>query len=90
MDRVPAAPAAPLGRLKDVPANHSGISWYADYPDHYAGDARTASIAKGEALREIAVDALVEYIAAVKADAVVPALNREFFTRVGEVRSPGP
>jgi len=89
MDKVLADPADPLGRLKDIPANHSGISWYADYPDHYAGDARTASIEKGMALRQIAVDALAEYIAAVKADAVVPALNREFFTRVSEVRSLG-
>lgn len=90
MDKVLADPADPLGRLKEIPANHSGISWYADYPDHYAGDARTATVEKGRALRQIAVDALAEYIAAVKADAVVPALNREFFTRVSEVRSPGP
>ena len=79
MDKVLPDPADPLGRLKDVPANHSGISWYSDYPDHYAGDARTASAEKGEALRQIQVDALAEYIAAVKADHVVPALNREFF-----------
>jgi creatinine amidohydrolase len=85
MDRVLADPADPLGRLKGIPANHSGISWYSDYPDHYAGDARTASIAKGEALRQIQIDALAEYIAAVKADDVVPALNREFFARVRQL-----
>ena len=81
MDKVLPDPAAPLGRLKDVPANFSGISWYANYPHHYAGDARTASADKGRALRQLAVDALAEYIAAVKADSVVPALNREFFGR---------
>lgn len=85
MDKVPLEPAEPLGRLKDVPASFSGISWYANYPDHYAGDARTASAAKGRALRQIAVDALVEYIAAVKADSVVSALNREFSERVARL-----
>jgi creatinine amidohydrolase len=85
MERVLPDPAEPAGRLKDLPANHSGISWYSNYPDHYAGDARTASAEKGEALRQIQVDALVEYIAAVKADQIVPALNREFFIRVRQV-----
>jgi len=85
MEKVLPDPADPIGRLKDLPANHSGISWYSDYPDHYAGDARTASVAKGEALRQIQVDALAEFIAAVKADNVVPALNREFFARVRQL-----
>lgn len=85
MARVPAGPAEPLGRLQDVPANFSGISWYANYPDHYAGDARPATAEKGRALRQIAVDALAEYIAAVKADEVAPVLNREFFARVRQL-----
>jgi creatinine amidohydrolase len=81
MERVPATPAEPLGRLRGLPANFSGISWYADYPEHYAGDARPASAEKGYALRQLMVEALAEFIAAVKADQVVPALNREFFAR---------
>ena len=85
MEKVLPDPADPLGRLKDLSANHSGISWYSDYPDHYAGDARTASAEKGEVLRQIQIDALAEYIAAVKADDVVPALNREFFARVRQL-----
>ena len=66
--------------------NYSGISWYSDYPDHYAGDARTASAEKGRILRQISVDALAEFIAAVKADQVVAALNQEFFTRERHLR----
>lgn len=81
MDRVPAVPADPLNRLEVLPANFSGISWYADYPEHYAGDARSATVEKGRALRQLLVDALAEFIAAVKADRVVPDLNREFFAR---------
>jgi len=86
MDRVPAAPADPLNRLEALPANFSGISWYSNYPDHYAGDARSATADKGRALRQLQVDALAEFIAAVKADRVVPDLNREFFARAGSWR----
>jgi creatinine amidohydrolase len=87
MERVPAEPADPLNRLTHLaPNNHSGISWYSDYPEHYAGDARTASAEKGRALRQLEVDALAEFIAAVKADQVVPALQKEFFARERQLR----
>ena len=82
LDRIPSEPADPLGRLDGLPANFSGISWYANYPEHYAGDARTASRAKGLALQEIQVEALAAFIAAVKADQIAPALEAEFFKRV--------
>jgi creatinine amidohydrolase len=75
-----------LHRLSHLPANFSGIWWYADYPQHYAGDARTASMEKGLRLRQIKVDALAEYIRAVKADQVVPALEAEFFEREKKLR----
>ncbi len=85
MEKLPPDPADPLGRLKDLPANFSGITWYSNHPEHYAGDARTASIEKGLALRQLIVDSLAEFIAAVKADQVVPALNAEFFARVRSI-----
>ena len=85
MERVPAAPAEPLGRLRHLPNTFAGVSWYSDYPDHYAGDARTASPEKGNRLRQMLVDALAQYIAAVKADTVAPALQREFFDRASQV-----
>jgi creatinine amidohydrolase len=85
MEHVPREQAAlPLGRMADLPPTFTGVSWYANYPEHYAGDARPATEAKGRALRQLAVDSLAEYIAAVKADAVVPALTGEFFRRVAE------
>lgn len=83
MARVPADPALPLDRLRDLPPTFAGIGWYANYPDHYAGDARPATREKGLALRQLEIDNLAEYIAAVKADQVVPALTREFFARSG-------
>jgi creatinine amidohydrolase len=81
MDRVPEELALPLRRLSDLPPTYTGIGWYSNYPDHYAGDARTASVEKGRALVKWRVKTLAEYIAAVKADRVVPALEKEFFER---------
>ena len=84
MDRVPQDPRAgqPQGRLGHLPPTFAGIHWYADHPEHYAGDARTASAEKGRRIRQLIVDSLAEYIAAVKADQVLPALEDEFFGRV--------
>lgn len=83
MERVPKSARAgqPGGRLNHLPYNMSGIWWYADYPDHYAGDARSASAEKGEKLRKLVVDSLAEFIGAVKKDRAVPDLNREFFSK---------
>ncbi len=81
MDRAPAEPAPPLGRMSHLPGCRAGIGWYANHPDHYAGDARPATREKGEALLRLMVESLAEFIAAVKADRVAPALEREFFER---------
>jgi creatinine amidohydrolase len=86
-DRVPEEPALPLNRLEHLPPTFTGIGWYANYPAHYAGDAHPASAGKGRALVEWEADTLARYIAAVKADQVVPALEREFFSRVDQVRN---
>jgi creatinine amidohydrolase len=79
MDRVPERPARPLGRYGSLPPTYTGSWWYADYPDHYAGDARAATVEKGQFLVNAMADQLAKYIAAVKADRIVPALEDEFF-----------
>ena len=84
-EAIPAEPGAPLGRLGHLPPTFSAVSWYADYPEHYAGDARAASVKKGKGFVRLRVETLAEYIAAVKTDRVVPALQDEFFRRVGGV-----
>jgi creatinine amidohydrolase len=85
MEKVPDQPALPQNRMGDLPPTFTGIGWYSNYPDHYAGDARAASVEKGRALVGWRVDTLVEYIAAVKADTVVPALEKEFFDRARRI-----
>lgn len=82
MERVPSHPATPLNRLQHLKANFSGISWYANYPEHYAGDARLASAEKGKRIQALMVSSLAEFIVSVKADQIVPGLNHEFFRRV--------
>ena len=81
MDAVPPQPGEPLGRMSGVPGGYAGIGWYADYPNHYAGDARSASAEKGRILSQLEVEALTEFIATVKQDTIVPTLEREFFSR---------
>ncbi|MHB0856207.1 MAG: creatininase family protein [Anaerolineae bacterium] len=87
MDAVPEKPATPLGRAGGVPGAFCGASWYANYPEHYAGDARTASAEKGRALRRLLVEDLAAFISRVKADEVIPALEHEFFARERALRA---
>lgn len=73
--------ALPRGRLRHVPALADGIWWYADYPEHYAGDARPASIEKGRYLVSRIASRLSAIFKAVKADKSSHRLLREFFAR---------
>ncbi len=72
--------------LDELPGNFSAISWYANYPQHYAGDARTATSEKGQKLQAIKVKAFAKFIALVKRDTIVPMLEAEFFERESRLR----
>jgi len=69
----------PRGRLKVSADAFTGILWYADYPDHYAGDARPANVELGELALEGWVTGLGRVIRAVKRDRAAPRLQDEFF-----------
>jgi creatinine amidohydrolase len=71
----------PLRRLAALPAGFTPVSWYADFPEHYAGDARPATREKGEQLRQLIVDHLAACVRAIKADRVVLRLQQEFYAR---------
>jgi creatinine amidohydrolase len=85
MDKIPANPADALNRMKDLPNTNTGIGWYSNYPEQYAGDARLASIEKGKAILDLHVNNFTKYISAVKKDEVVPFLNKEFFENVRKI-----
>ncbi len=85
MERLPDEPAKPLGRMGEVLPTYNGIWWYADYPDHYAGDGSKISEEKTRILVDLNVEYLASYIASVKNDDSVPALTREFFDRTNSI-----
>ena len=57
----------------------TGIWWYADYPTHYAGDARLAEAETGERWLAAMGQATARAIRAVKADSETERLQNEFF-----------
>jgi creatinine amidohydrolase len=80
-ERAAEESGANLERLKLPPGLYTGIWWYADYPNHYQGDAATANKARGDLLQEQRATDIENAIRAVKADEVAPALQREFFEK---------
>jgi len=80
-DDIPAR-GLPKRGLKHLPNVYSGIWWYAEHPDHYAGQARLASLEKGKLLLERDIRYLARVIKAVRNDRVTPRLTKEFYRRV--------
>jgi len=86
MDAVRGRKSEPLGRFDHMPKrDRITAQWYADHPDHYAGDAAPATAEKGEKLLALIVDSLAEYIRAVKNDEVVRTLLDEFYDRCDQI-----
>ncbi len=85
MDALKGRYARPLNRLSHLPPGRPSGYWYANYPDHYAGDGNAGTREKGEKLRDLAVESLVEYIRAVKNDTVAATLLNEFYDRCDEL-----
>ncbi len=71
------------GRLEHMKDAYTGIWWYADFPDHYAGDARPANAELGELAVKGWATSLAEVIRAVKADRVARKLQEEFHREAG-------
>jgi len=75
----------PQRKLSHLPNNFSGLSWYANYPEHYVGNANYASYEKGEKYSQMQVEALAKFIKAVKEDRALSSLSDEFFKRVKNI-----
>ncbi len=76
---APGLPQKRLGALGDMAYN--AMFWYADFPDHYAGDATAATAEKGRFLLERHAARVAEIVRAVKADTAAPALQEEYNAR---------
>jgi creatinine amidohydrolase len=61
---------------------YTAIGWYADFPNHYAGEGEYGTSEKGEFVLEHAANRLAEIVRMVKEDSVSPALQDEFFERL--------
>lgn len=68
-------------RLSHLQGAFTGIFWYANFPDHYAGDAAPASAYKGERWLEMTVAFIVDVIRRVKADSATASLQERFFAQ---------
>jgi len=66
-------------RLAEFPYQYTGIWWYAQYPNHYAGDATKSSIELGKLLTESDADQLVQLIKNVKKSNKIEELQNKFY-----------
>jgi len=69
-------------RRLNIPNVYTAIWWYADYPNHYAGDGSKATRAEGQLVNEHYISQLVQALKDVKADTKTLELQKEFFDRV--------
>jgi creatinine amidohydrolase len=81
MDRVGQESGADLKRLHLPDTVYTGIWWYARFPNHYAGDASTASKKLGEEDMRQWISTIVGAIRAVKADTESLKLQNEFYEK---------
>ncbi|HLA58598.1 MAG TPA: creatininase family protein [Puia sp.] len=66
----------------DIPNVYTAIWWYADYPNHYAGEGAKATRELGQLVTEHYIESLVKALKAIKADKKTLELQNEFFNRV--------
>ncbi len=90
LERAGEEDGRPRGRLKAAEDAFTGIFWYADYPDHYAGDARPANVRLGEKALEGWTLGLARVLRAVKRDRTARRLQDEFHARAQSPTTPAP
>ena len=78
-------PLASKERMAHLPGIHSGLWWYAMYPENVGGTPSAATEEKGRVMIDIYVQATARAIARIKADTVVPAMQKEFYDRYDRV-----
>ncbi|MDR2585735.1 MAG: creatininase family protein [Prevotellaceae bacterium] len=82
IDRAHDESGKDLSRLalkKEFPSLQTGIWWYAQFPNHYAGDAREANPEIGELSLESCSRSLAKLIKSVKEDQSALLLQDQFF-----------
>jgi creatinine amidohydrolase len=75
-----------FAKLRDMGV-HSGMWWYADYPENIVGWPSLATREKGEQLLEAYGKDFAVVLKAIKEDTVLPQLQQEFYKRHAAVRN---
>ena len=66
-------------RLAEIPFQYTGIWWYAQYPNHYAGDATKSSVELGKLITDTEADQLVELVKKLKQSNKIEELQNQFY-----------
>ncbi|MEX6689819.1 creatininase family protein [Danxiaibacter flavus] len=65
-----------------IPNVYTGIWWYADYPNHYAGEGDKATATLGKVIADHTISQLIDAVKAIKSDNKTLMLQKEFYDRV--------
>jgi creatinine amidohydrolase len=68
----------------NIPNVYTAIWWYANYPNHYAGEGAKATKELGKLITEHTIESMAQALKAIKADTTTLKLQKEFFDRVKE------
>ena len=60
----------------------TGINWYAEHPEHFAGNPTGATAEYGEALLNYQAQNLAEVLRKIKNDDLIPNLFDEFYSKM--------
>ncbi len=72
----------PQKRLEHLPGIYTPSDWFAQFPEHCAGDPRPATAEKGKVLVESQVIALARLLGQIKKDQAAPGIHAEFGGRI--------
>jgi creatinine amidohydrolase len=78
-DQAASLSGSNQARLADFPNQYTGIWWYAQYPNHYAGDGSKSSPELGKLLLESDADQLIQLINKVKRSNKIEDLQNQFY-----------
>ena len=81
MDRASNEDSSDQKRLADMPNLWTATSWYARFPNHYAGSGAAGSVEEGKFLVEHRIQALAKAVRDVKNDEVTPRIQKENYDR---------
>ena len=81
MDRAVREDGSDRNRLADLPNIWTATSWYARFPNHYAGVGAAASAEEGKVLLEHAIQMLAKAVRGVKNDEITPRIQKENYDR---------